>query len=374
MTLDRRTLLLSTAGILGAARWGRLPIPRAKAPLRILFLGGTGFIGPHMVQRAIDRGHQVTLFSRGRHGTELFPGVERLIGDRNGQLDALKGKRWDVVIDNSGYTADNVKASGELLAGNVSHYLFTSTLDAYRDYFTAGIDESFPLATLPAGAPQDPGKYYGPLKAMSEREVARIYPNHHTIIRPGWIVGPGDNAHLFTYWVLRVRRGGDILTPGSPDDPMQVIDARDLAAFVIHAAEERLPGAYNAVGPQSNWAEMLHGIKASTSATSRFHWADADFLKANGVKPFFGMPLWWPSRNDYDPGPMPSGLTGGIGIFRVKGDKALAAGMTHRPLADLVRDTADWYAKEFKDWPETGRPGPTPAREAELIKLLGARR
>lgn len=377
MTWSRRSVLQSgAAGLLGLDNLKKLslaPAPGRKA-LRILFLGGTGFIGPHMVRQALDGGHRVTLFTRGRSGAALFPEAERLIGDRHGQLDALKGKSWDVVIDNSGYVPADVKASAELLRGSVGHYLFTSTIDAYRDYHTANIDESYPLATLPPGTPHDPGKYYGPLKALCEEAVAETFPDHCTIIRPGWIVGPGDNNHLFTYWAVRMDRGGDVLAPGTPDDPVQAIDARDLAAWVIHMVEAGRAGRYSAVGPIMTFAEMLYGIKAVTTTASSLTWVGADFLRSHKVVPYFDLPLWWPPRNDYrDPG-MPSGLDGGIGAFNLNGAKARAAGLTHRPFADVARDTLKWYRATYPDWPDGRRPGLTIAREAELLAGWRAKR
>jgi 2'-hydroxyisoflavone reductase len=374
MTLSRRTLLTSSAAALvGARALEALAPARSRAPLRILFLGGTGFIGPHMVRRALERGHRVSLFTRGRHGTDLFPEAEKLVGDRNGRLEALRGKRWDVVIDNSGYTPENVQASADLLKNAVGHYLFTSTVDAYRDYHTANIDESYPLATLPAGAPHDPSKYYGPLKAMCEEVVARAYPDRHTIVRPGWIVGPGDNNHLFTYWAVRIDRGGEILAPGTPNDPTQVIDARDLAAWVIRMVETPVGGRYSAVGPVIDFGQLLYGIKAVTTTESTFTWADADFLRRNKVRPYFDLPLWWPPRNDYGDPSMPSGLDGGIGALNLNGAKARAAGLTHRPLAEIARDTLSWYRTEYPDWPDGKRPGLTVARERELLAALKGR-
>lgn len=364
-------LATSAAGVLGlitsrralAAAW---PTP-GRAPLRVLFLGGTGFIGPHMVRTALDRGHTVTLFTRGRQGTELFPEAERLVGDRDGQLDALKGKTWDVVIDNSGYVPAHVQQSAERLKGSVGHYFYTSTIDAYRDFHTSGITESYPLATLPPGTPHDPQRYYGPLKALCEAEVVKAYPGNHTIVRPGWVSGPGDNNHLFTYWVLRAERGGEILAPGTPTDPFQTIDARDLGTFVIASIEERRVGRFNAVGPVMTFGEMLEAVQSVTKAASTLTWVSADFLRAEKVRPYFGMPLWWPPRNDYqDPG-MRGGLNGGIGAFNLDGSKARAAGLTHRPLTDTARDTLTWYRGAFPDWPEQRRPGVSAAREQELL-------
>lgn len=378
MPWSRRSMLAtSAAGVLGLATrrvahaanvW-----PTQGAPLRILFLGGTGFIGPHMVREALAKGHRITLFTRGRQGTELFPDAERLIGDRDGKLDSLKGKTWDVVIDNSGYVPAHVQQSAELLRGSVGHYFYTSTIDAYRDFHTVGITESYPLATLPAGTPHDPQRFYGPLKALCEEEVVKVYPSNHTIVRPAWVAGPGDNNHLFTYWVMRMDRGGDVLAPGTPDDPVQYIDARDLASFVISSVERKLVGRFTAVGPVMTFEEMLFGVKAVTTSASKLTWVDADFLRAEKVRPYFGMPLWWPPRNDYqDPG-MRGGLNGGVGAFTIDGSKARANGMTHRPLADTARDTLAWYKGAFPDWPERGRPGPTATREQELLAKYRSR-
>ncbi|MGE0555136.1 MAG: NAD-dependent epimerase/dehydratase family protein [Gemmatimonadales bacterium] len=377
MIWTRRSMLASSAaGLLGLAALRRplhAAVAQPRQGLRILFLGGTGFIGPHMVRNALERGHRVTLFTRGRTGTDLFPQAERLIGDRNGKLDALKGKSWDVVIDNSGYVPAHVRESAELLKGSVGHYLYTSTVDAYRDYFAAGIDESYPLATLPAGAPHDPRRYYGPLKALCEEEVAKVYPNDYTVVRPGWIVGPGDNNHLFTYWVMRVDRGGEVLAPGTPDDPFQMIDARDLGRWVIEMVERPRGGRYTAVGPVMRFAEMLYGVKAVTTTPSTFTWVDADFLAEQKVRPYFDMPLWWPPRNDYQVPGVPAGLGGGVGAFALSGAKAAAAGLTHRPLAEVALDTLTWYRAEHGEWPDGQRPGLTAARERELLAAWDAK-
>ena len=382
MTISRRVFLQSSA--LGAAATalaspmaadvGRFRPHRANpAPLRILVLGGTGFIGPHMVQRALDRGHTVTLFNRGRTNTHLFPSVEKLVGDRNGQLDALRGYTWDVVIGNSGYVPRHVRDSAELLKGSVGHYFYTSTTDAYRDYLTAGIDESYPLATLPESdaTSEDPRTYYGPLKALCERAVRDVYPDRFTVMRPGWIVGPGDNNHLFTYWPVRVDRGGEVLAPGTPDDPMQVIDVRDLAEWVVHMVETAEKGSYNAVGPIMTMAEMLYGCRAVTSAAVSFTWVDADFLWSHGVRPWTDMPIWWPPRNDYAE-PTFGGITGGIGALNLDGSLARSKGLTHRPLATTAKDTLDWYWGQFTNWPDQ-RPGLSPAREIEVLAAWHAR-
>lgn len=340
--------------------------------MRILVLGGTGFIGPHMVRLALERGHTVTLFNRGRTNTHLFPNVEKLIGDRNGQLDALRGHTWDVVIDNTGYVPRLVRDSAELLHGSVGRYFYTSTIDAYRDYFAPNIAEDYPLHPPPDPPTENPSQFYGPLKAMCERVVREVYPDNFTVMRPGWIVGPGDNNHLFTYWVERVDRGGEVLAPGTPDDPYQVIDVRDLAAWVLHMVEAEEGGSYNAVGPVLTMSQTLYGIRAITSSPVSFTWVDADFLWEHGVKPYIDMPIWWPPRNDYA-GPSMGGIGGGVGALNLDGSLARSKGLTHRALADTAKDTLDWYRATFDTWPENDRPGITAAEERALLREWHAR-
>ena len=369
MNITRRTFLGTT--LTGAA--GTLVLPTAwsarSAPpraLRILILGGTGFIGPHMVQTALDRGHDVTLFNRGRTNTHLFPDVEKLEGDRNGQLQALEGKSWDVVIDNSGYYPSHVRMSAEALRDSVNHYLFTSTIDAYRDFNAVGFDESYPLHAPDPNRPENPRQYYGQLKADCERIVREIFPSNSTQVRPGWIAGPGDNNHLLTYWVVRIDRGGEVLAPGRPDDYMQLTDARDLAEWYIHIAENQVFGAYSAVGPVLSWAEWLHGIRAVTPADVKFTWVDADFLLERDAKPWTDIPIWWPACNDWGPRSF-GGILGGEGAFAIDGSKARANGLSHRTVADTAKSTLDWYWDNFDDWPEDQRPGFSAARERELL-------
>ncbi len=370
MNISRRRFVESSAlGALYAGfgyRSSSLAPTQQTAALRILILGGTGFIGPHMVREAMSRGHTVTLFNRGRTNTHLFPKVEKLRGDRDGQLDALRGHEWDVVIDNTGYVPRHVRDSAELLKGHVGHYVFTSTTDVYRDYHVAGIDEDYPLATHPEPGSEDARKYYGPLKVLCERAVRDVYPDRSMVVRPGWIVGPEDNNHLFTYWVMRVARGGEVLAPGSPRDPMQVTEARDLSAFMIRMAEEADTGTYNLVGPVTTMESVLSDVQAATESDARFTWVDADFLWAHGVKPWSDMPIWWPPRNDYADRSF-GGITGGVGALALDGRRARARGLRHRPLAETVRDILEWYRASFQDWPDHRRPGLSAAKEAEVL-------
>ena len=328
------------------------------APLRILFIGGTGFIGPHMVRAAMARGHVPTLFNRGRTNPGLFPEVEKLVGDRDGGLDVLKGRQWDAVIDTSGYVPRVVRASARLLKDAVGHYLFISTGDVYKDFSVDHLDEDAPKAVLPELNSEDTRKYYGPLKVICEQEVREAFPDRNTIVRPGWIVGPGDNANLFTYWPVRIDRGGEVLAPGDLTDPVQAIDARDMAEWIVRMLENRTTGAFNAVGPGSRLsiAEVLYGIRAITSAEVRFTWVDTQFLLDRKIRPWVDIPIWYPPIGDHK----------GNGLISPR--RALAAGLICRPLAETAGDTLQWFKSLGAPWEQApAHPGITAAREAELL-------
>ena len=360
-----------------AAR-GLIPPPvgewPAPASLRILFLGGTGFIGPHMVRRALERGHTPTLFNRGRTNPHLFPEVERLTGDRDGGLGGLAGRSWDAVIDTSGYVPRLVRDSAELLRGAVGQYLYISTTDAYRTYNIIDMDEDAPTAVLEDPTTEDVSSYYGPLKAQCEREVRAVFPTGATVVRPTWIVGPGDRSTRFTYWVQRIHRGGEVLAPGNPTDPVQIIDARDLADFVVHLLETNTFGTYNAVGPEAELsiAEFLYGIRAVTNAPTRFTWVDADFLAEHEVYPWRDLPLWWPPREDY-PGPPGMSIGGGTGFGLISRRRSIAAGLSFRPLAVTAKDTLDWFLTWQDEWEARRNAGLAREREAEILAAWHAR-
>src|SRR6188508_725228 len=248
--MKRRTLLsLAAAGAFTAVTpvWAAKKTKKAKQPLRILILGGTRFIGLHMTALALERGHTLTFFNRGKTKTDRYPEVERIKGDRNGQIDGLKNREWDVVIDNSGYVPRHARLTAELLAPNVKQYVFVSSISVYPD-FSVARDETSPVGKLADETIEKvDGETYGPLKALCEQAVEKALPGRTTIIRPGLIVGPEDNTDRFTYWPARAARGGEFIAPGAPTDPFQVIDVRDLAAFAIKAAEENVTGTYNLV-------------------------------------------------------------------------------------------------------------------------------
>lgn len=314
------------------------PVP-ADTPLNILILGGTGFLGPHQVRYAQQRGHTVTLFNRGRTNPHLFPGVEKLVGDRNDDLTALEGREFDAVIDNSANIPRWVRQSCDVLQGNIGSYQYVSSISAYASHDIPNMDETADVGTL-----DDPtvervtGQTYGPLKAYSEQAARDAFPDSHIVVRPGLIVGPGDPTGRFTYWPVRIDRGGETIAPGNPTDPVQFIDARDLARFQIKLAEDGATGTYNATGPNHplSIAELLYGVRAVTTSDVRFTWVDADFLAEHEVYPWSNLPVWVPPTE-----PM-------RGFGSVNCDRAIAAGLTTMPLADTARDTLDW----FKQLPE----------------------
>src|SRR6202011_1905262 len=293
-------------------------------PLRILILGGTGFTGPYQVRYALSRGHKVTAFNRGKtHPGETPAEVEQLVGDRNGKLDALKNRQWDVVIDNPTTLPTWVRDVAQVLKGNVDRYAFISTISVYGEV-KQGVDESAPLAkyegpdafkeTLEAMKASG-YKTYGPLKALSEGEAEKWFPKKTLIIRPGLIVGPRDETDRFTYWPVRIDRGGEVLAPGDPSDPVQFIDARDLAEWTLRMVESRETGTYNATGPAKalGISGMLDGIKSALNSNAKFTWAPANFLKQQKVEAWSDMPVWTGEES---------------GMARTNISRALAKGLT----------------------------------------------
>jgi 2'-hydroxyisoflavone reductase len=320
-----------------------LPAPVTKAPasLNILILGGTGFTGPEQVEYAIARGHRVTLFNRNKTRPGYFKGkvAEELVGDLNNDTSALKGRTFDVVLDNPTTFPAWVRNAAQQLAGNVKHYIFQSTTSVYSDQSIIGLDEQSPVAALPADVdpytldPQHASRHYGALKVKAEQEVARQYPGMWTVVRPCLIVGPMDRTDRFTYWPARIDAGGEILAPDKPEDPCQFIDVRDLAEFSVRLAEARVLGTFNVIGPEKplTIAEMLYGVKAITATKGRLTWVPWEFLREQGVRPWRHMTVWQP----------PYGAT--AGYQRRSAAKAIAAGLTFRSLADTAKTTLDWH-------------------------------
>lgn len=331
--------------------------------LRVLILGGTGFIGPHFVDGLRAHGHKLTLFNRGKRNPGLFPDVETLTGDRNGQIDALQGRDWDVVIDNSGYRPREVQLTADLLQDRVQHYIYISSISAYADLSKPGVDEDSPLATL-----QDPAveqitdATYGGLKAACERVVERTYGKRCTVIRPSYIVGPGDTTDRFTYWPVRTARGGEMLAPGTAADPIQFIDVRDLADFVRLCVERKLDGRYNLCNqPRSvSMGDLLQTSRRVSKSTATFVWVSPQFVEAQQLLESGEIPLWAPSTGEF------------AGMALVSPARAVAKGLRFRDLQTTVADTLAWHAKRPAEQQRKLQAGLTPEREAELLKLWRA--
>jgi 2'-hydroxyisoflavone reductase len=378
MSSKRRDLLklaalaIAAASLPAALTNARASARRAAKPLRILILGGTGFTGPHQVRYALARGHKVTLFNRGKEPNPWPGEVEELLGDRNsGDLKSLAGREWDVCIDNPTTLPFWVRDAGAALRGKVGQYIFISTISVYADTSKPGVDESGALAQYHGkDAMQETQEnvkadmaLYGPLKALSEQEAQKQFPGITTIIRPGLIVGPGDATDRFTYWPVRLARGGDVLAPGDGKDPVQFIDARDLAEWTIRMAEQRSLGIFHATGPakELTMSAMLRGIGTAIHASAKPIWVPADFLAAQKVSPWGDMPVWLPGHGE------------DAGFARLDLRKAIGAGLTYRPLATTAADTLTWFREQPAERQAKLHSGISPEREAEVLKAWKAK-
>lgn len=349
----------------------RADLEEASGHMKLLILGGTVFLGRALVDAALARGHEVTLFNRGQHNPELYPQVEKLRGDRDGDLSALAGRRWDAVIDTSGYVPRIVRASAELLAPNVEHYSFISSISVYSDNSQPGMDEGGPTGVLEDPATEEVGPNYGPLKAACERTAEETMPGKVLNVRAGLIVGPHDRSDRFTYWPVRVARGGDVLAPGRPERVAQLIDVRDLAEWNVRMAESRTAGVYNVTGPQQPlpMGTLLETCKAVSGSDARLVWVDDAFLLEHEAGAWMELPLW-----------IPESRTEMVGFMRVSCARALADGLTYRPLAETVRATLEWNATRPAEETNTAKyglgvtgAGMKPEREVEILAAWAAR-
>jgi 2'-hydroxyisoflavone reductase len=325
----------------------------------LLIIGGTVFVGRALVEAALERGHRLTLFNRGKSGQGLYPQIEQIHGDREKDLDLLKNRTWDAVIDTCGYVPRIVQLSAQRLANQVGMYAFISTASVYASLDRQGIDEKGALGKLADESIEEvTGESYGPLKALCEQAVERELPGRSLLIRPGLIVGPHDASDRFTYWPWRVAQGGSILAPGRPDRRLQFMDVRDLAGWTIRAIEAGLVGVFNANGPAGmcSMSELLETCQDESNSDAVFRWAGDDFLLREQVGPWMEMPLWIP-ENDAD----------SVGFYSINTQKAVRAGLTIRSLHETVRSVLDWL-------PERGeRPwkaGLDPERERVLLEKL----
>jgi 2'-hydroxyisoflavone reductase len=358
--ISRRDFVKNTAALSGLAT---VPFSTwaSSKPLKLLILGGTGFLGPHTVQEALSRGHEMTLFNRGQTNTHLFPELEKLRGDRDGKLEALAGRKWDAVVDTSGYVPRLVAMSANLLAPNTHHYLFISTISVYADFSKKGMDETAAVGKLSDETTEKvTGETYGPLKALCETAAQSAMPGRNTIIRPGLIAGPGDKTDRFSYWPVRVKRGGDVLAPGDADDPVQFIDVRDLASFIIDCLERRSQQVFNADRPAGSltMGKMLDACKAASGSDARFRWADASWLQGKGVQPWSDMPVWIPATGEY------------AGFGSIDTSRARAAGLRTRPVLQTAQDTLEWFETLPAERQATLKAGLTAERETTLLADL----
>jgi 2'-hydroxyisoflavone reductase len=319
--------------------------------VRLLVLGGTLFVGRHVVEAALDRGDEVTLFTRGRTNPGLFPEAEHVHGDREEGLDALAGREWDAVVDPSAYVPRVAGAAAAALAGAAGHYTFVSSISAYRDFAVPGIDEAYPTAEAPAGS-EDVAAHYGGLKAACERAVAAAFRGPLLTVRPGIVVGRYDWTGRFGWWIDRVARGGRVPVPDDPDWRVQVIHGRDLADWILAMAERRQGGVHNAISEPVPMRDALEEARDASGSRAELVPVDPGLLLARGVAPFDELPLWLPPGQD-------------PGFWHVDVSRALAAGLRPRPLALTVRHVLSWDGEGYG--PEPLARGLTPEREAELL-------
>lgn len=300
--------------------------------MRLLILGGTKFLGRAVAEAALERGHELTLFNRGETNPELFPEAEKLRGDRDGDLSALEGRRWDAVVDPSGYVPRVVRASAELLRES-GHYVFVSSISVYGQFRRPGFDETAPVEALEDPSTEDVPEHYGALKAACERVVEEVFPGRSASIRAGLIVGPHDPTDRFTYWPTRLARGGNVLAPGAPERHVQFVDVRDLAAWIVHVAESAVTGTFNATGPVPpvTMGALLESCRAVAGGDARLVWVTDEFLLEREVGPWMELPLWVPKSDE-----------GLAHLLDADVSRAVAAGLSFRPAAETVRDTLEW--------------------------------
>ena len=318
--------------------------------MNILVLGGTKFVGLHIVKEALSRGHEVTLFNRGQTNPDIFPDAETIIGDRRGDLDVLKGRRWDAVIDPSNIPLQ-VRASIELLADAVDHYTFVSSVGAYGGVGDTQIGENWKLAEL-ADESLEEVIDFGGQKALCEKIVKDVMPGRTLIYRPGLIVGPNDPTDRFTYWVRRVSAGGEVLAPGYPERPQQIIDVRDLSEWNVRMLELGVTGIYNTAGPdyELTMGQMLKEIKIATNSDAEFVWVDEEFLNSQEEYNYEGMPPW---------------LEDPLGVLDMNCAKAINSGLTFRPASDTILASLEWDSTRGHG--NFVRCGPTLDEEHELL-------
>ena len=358
----RQVLQMSTTLLPGAARASSTP------PKRILILGGTGFLGPAIVEAARARGHTLTLFNRGRTRPGLFPDIEKRQGDRDplkGEgLKSLETGEWDAVIDDSGFYPRMVGASAQLLAPRVKHYIYISSISAYKEPSPVNGDETAPLAVLADPKVEEMGKSfenYGGLKAACEAAAEAALPGRTTVVRPGFIVGPDDPSGRFTYWPVRFDKGGEIAVPGAPTDPLQLIDVRDLAAWLVLLVEQGRMGRFNALGPEQpmDWGRVVQACQKATPTAGTVTWIPGEFVAKQDDLSF---PIWAPYLGDTK------------GFHTWQNRRAVQAGLKFRLVEQTVADTLAWYQGQLKEEKGRVKLAFTAEQEAEMLKRWKAAR
>ncbi len=368
MHTDRREFLhvsLAAGALLATRSSARAAEPRT-VPLDVLVFGGTGLIGPPLVEALVARGHKVVIFNRGKTKTDLFPEIERIVGDRDPSkgdgVKGLEGRKFDLVFDDTGYYPRHVKTSSEILAkAGSGHIVYVSSISAYAKNDVIGADETAELALMDDPTLETMGdqfQYYGPLKVLCEQAAAAAFSGKCTIVRPGYIVGPGDSTDRFTYWPLRFQRGGKVLVPGTPTDPIQIIDVRDLADFMVKVGEARATGAFNACGPKEKlaWGKVIDACeKASSAKDISVRWATpAELEKVGGAN----FPIWAPAEGESK------------GFHTWSNARAVKAGLTFHALDATIHDTLQWFATLPEDRRAKLRAGLSAEKEAELLAAL----
>lgn len=367
---DLLTLAAASGAALALPRWATAAGPAPKK--KLLILGGTRFLGVALVEAALAKGWELTLFNRGKSNPGLFQDkpLEEVHGDRNvaDDLKKLAGRKWDAVIDTSGYFPRQVRAAASVLAGNVGQYVFISSISVYATPMKAGMDETAPVSRLAAGtdveAIKDIGEgNYGALKLLCEEEAEKAMPGKALNVRPGYIVGSRDGSDRFTYWPVRVRRGGEVLVPGKPTDPLQFIDVRDLGDWTIRMVEAGKSGVFNATGPKERLATktFLEACRKETGSNATFTWAPEAKLKELGLTPEADFPIWVSTES-------PEAGIGDVSIAR-----ALAAGLTFRPLGETVRSTLAWWDSLPEERRAKMRAGLAAEKETEVLAALKAK-
>jgi 2'-hydroxyisoflavone reductase len=370
MTIDRRDFVFGSLAAAGVAACGSssasrpAPVAAKAPPKKLLILGGTHFLGPHVVDAAIARGHTVTLFNRGKTNPGLYPDLEKLHGDRDGHLEALQNRDWDAVIDPSGYVPRIVAMSAQLLAPRVAQYVFISTISVYHRHDVVGDDETAPVETIDDPTNEDVHENYGALKALCEQAAERAMPGRVATIRPGLIVGPGDPTGRFTHWPWRASQGGEMIGPGDGTTPVQWIDGRDLGQWIVKVVEDKTVGVYNAFGPNDRFTmkAALDACNAAGGNKAQITWVAGDFLKAHGVEGWQDMPMWIDNKGEW------------AGFGTMKHERAVAKGLTFRPCHETARDTLAWLATLPPDEQAKARSSAIkPDKEAEVLAAWHAK-